>query len=215
MSDQNMVHWSSLSQSLQTKINDLEEQSNNNKEKIQTNGKIIDGLKDLLDKMDSKIEEIEDKITNDFNKTHNRVNEVTVESNMRDDIRFFIEQSEIGSLARIDGDKIIGYELLDIVLVYDKDIDRDLMLEIKDQLMDKMYEYDKTDTSLYDIKNNKRYMINDNGELVDTGDIGDWLRNYMFLANPITHKVFFYFFKENYVNLSNRCDILTGKIYKF
>ena len=42
-------------------------------------------------------------------------------------------------------------------------------------------------------------------------DLTEYIPNYTFLLNPITHKFYFYLFPKKYVDLSDLCDNNTGR----
>lgn len=214
MAEDSLVHWEGMSQSLQERFLDIEEGISNNRYKIESNLKRIQNNQEVINQMDTKIEELAKKITNRFNELHNKINNIVINGGMGQLSRFFIEQSELGSIARVDTKRrqLYGSRMLELKLVYDTDEDKELILAVD---TDELYSKYELELVMYDLRNGSRLIYNhdENNWLDVGGSIDEFLPKYTFLMNPITHKLYFYECMSKWTDLSSLCDANSGTVY--
>ena len=214
-SPENLIQWSNLSSTLQSKIKNLESQASENERKIRYNKKSIETNNELVDQMDTKKTEIEKKINKEINLLYSRMYNIRIDSDSSDSTKFFIQNAKIGDTARISNKHEQNLILPKPLLIYCLVITTMDDLNTIDQYgLDQAAIYGKQlgfKNEIYNIKTATRAYKRLSQWKFLPKDLTQYIPNYTFLLNPITHKLYFYLFPKKYVDLSGLCDNNTGR----
>ena len=215
MSSEDLVHWEGMSQSLQDRFLDIEDRIQINKSKIEHNKKVIQKNQLLIDQMSDKIDELRTRITNKFNKLHNKIADIVIDGKPGELSKMFIEQSELGGVARVDTKtrQLYGSRMVEFGLVYTTMDEKEAILAAD---MGLLYSEYGIEQAMYDLANDVRMIYSrDGNSWTSVGTIDEWLPKYCFILNPVTHKLYFYECQAKWTDLSALCDSNSGTIYRF
>lgn len=214
---ENLIQWSNLSSSLQSKIKSLEDQASENTRKIAYTKKSIELNIELIDQMDNRKTEMDQKINKEINLLYSRMYNIRIDSNPSDSTKFFIQNAKIGDTARISNKYEQNLIKPEPLLIYCLAITTmDELNAINSYGLNQVTLAAKQlgfEDAIYNIKDATRAYYQASQWKFLPKDLTAYIPNYTFLLNPITHKLYFYLFPKKYVDLSSLCDENTGKMY--
>lgn len=212
-----LVQWDNLSYSLQEKIKLLENQVNETTKRIAIHKKNIDSMSELYSTMISKQTEISHKMNREYNILDSKIDYYLKSTGgAGKHTKYFIENAKYGETARTNSEfneeQLDPRPMLIYCFAFTTEEEKTEMIENED-LRNISYEYD-CEYALYDLSTGDRYVPGEDNVWTIGGDTEYWLPNCMFLINPITHKLYYYFFVGEYTDMSGICDENTGRIYE-
>lgn len=212
-----LVQWNNLSYSLQEKIKLLEDQVKEATNKNDIHNKNINSIRELETNMSSKKTELSHKIYREFNLLDAKIDYLLKYSGGKGEhTSYFIENAKYGETARINSEfndkQLDPRAMLIYCFAFTTEEEKTEMIE-NENLRNISYQYN-CEHVLYDLNTGDRYVPGENNTWTIGGDTEYWLPNCMFLVNPITHKLYYYFFLGEYTDMSGLCDENTGRIYE-
>ena len=209
-----LLQWNQLSQSLQDRFKKLEDQIAENTRRISLNKQRLDNLQSQLPELDQMINDLDQLIDDKFSEVNQKIRNIKIEGGYSPAIKDFILNAEPGQIAKIDPFNKVLYphDNLILALVYSTDEEQTQLLNMGESTVAQRCVDLGMELAAYDLKNNIRY-INFGSSWVKTGTTEGSLPNYTWIVNPLTHIVYFYYFRGMYVSMYALCDDDTGTVY--
>ena len=209
-----LLQWNQLSQSLQDRFKNLEDQIAENARRIALNKQRLDNLQSQLPTLDQMLTDLDKLIDDRFAEVNAKIKNIRIEGGYSSTTKDFILNAEPGQIAKIDPFNKVLYphDNLILAMVYSTEEEKNQMLALGESYLAQRCAELDMEVSAYDLENNMRY-IDFGFSYCKTTNIGDSLQRYCWIVNPFTHIVYFYYFPGVYVNMYALCDNETGTVY--
>lgn len=218
MSTEAMVNKNQLSQSLENILKMIVNKLNENDRNLITNRTRLTNITNLTRQISTDIEKLKTYIDEEFLKIEMSITTAPIVFGGKGPAtRYFIDQSTIGNLAKVDLSMahLFGYAECIRCLAYTTDEEMTTILSTE-FLEEKCIE-GNIEPAMYNLTTGLRRAITSDYNLeMDkerTAITQDYLPNRVWLVNPITHKIYFHMFIGRYIDLSSLCDSNTGKLF--
>lgn len=216
MATELMVKQNQISLSLQNIFTEIINRIAENERNVLTNKSRLNSISALIIQLTSELNAVQKKIDDEFNRVEMSLTNIRFKGGRGPVTQHFVDNGRLGQLGKLDPYNrwIFPHDECIRCLAYTSSEEMYRILE--EPWLEEKCIYNKIDPAIYDIQNNKRTDISHNYDSSRMEERASYIREYIphrtWLVNPVTKKVYFYFFPGRWIDFSKRSDDNTGKI---
>lgn len=216
MSTELMVKQNQISLTLQSILDNIQLQIEENERNVSTNVSRMTNITNLITKMTTDLQNLNDRIDHEFNKIDLSMINIRFTGGRGPITRHLIDNGTLGQIGKLDPYNmwIFPHDECIRCLAYTTDEEESTILET--EFLEQVCWDNNVEPAIYNIKRNKRYEVSHDYDLAHMHERASYIREYIphrtWLVNPATHKVYFYYFPGKWIDFSARCDSNTGKV---